>query len=367
MKDSIATEIFQQGENFRGYVIESLLGIGGLGAVYLARHELMDQLFAIKILYPYVAMQQPEYVRRFVREARIAAKINHPNLVAVHDVGYDSSKDIYYLVMEYVDGCDLRDVIALGGAMESTDAVRIVAAVANALASGEPFGVVHRDIKPENVMIAKDGMVKLVDLGVAKSRNTDSLRTMPNTVFGTPAYISPEQAQDSSSVDSRSDIYSLGVVFFELLCGKRPYECNTLGEAVRIILSPKPLQDVRTVNPSVPAPLAGLLREMLAKNPEKRIQNASSLLERLASLGYDVNTSTAKKSPVDEEKEFSYSAFGNVEQKNTFVTQDKEIMSFVKAAKQKRRRQELIRWAIPLTALALATLAVILAIAYRLS
>ena len=207
-------EIFQTGENFRGYVIEKLLGKGGLGAVYLARHELMDQQFAIKILYPNVAREKPEYVRRFVREARIAAKISHPNLVSVHNVGYDNIKDVYFLVMDYVDGSDLRTAIAMGGAMDPREALRIVSSVAKALAAGEPYGIVHRDIKPENIMLTQDGHVKLVDLGVAKASGTDSLKTMAKTVFGTPNYISPEQAMNKEPIDERSDLYSVGVLMY---------------------------------------------------------------------------------------------------------------------------------------------------------
>lgn len=363
---------FKHGDNFRGYIIERLLGKGGLGAVYLARHELMDRLYAIKILYPNIAVEKPEYVRRFVREARIASKLNHPNVVAVYDVGYDEGSRVYFLVMEYVDGSDLRAALAFGGTMEPQEAVRVVASVAKALASGEPLGVVHRDIKPENIMLERDGTVKLVDLGVAKARGTDSLRTMPKTVFGTPNYISPEQAQDSSAVDSRADVYSLGVVLFELLCGRRPYNCEKPTQVIELLLSKEPLPDIRSLKPDVPEKLAELLKLMLAKNPEERIPSASSLLSKFVELGYGgIVGDTARKavaqpaSAAQPPSDFDYSAILNTNANDTlsFETKDEEINSFVSSVKAKKRRAELFRHAVPIVALVIALALFILALA----
>lgn len=346
-------EIFSAGEKFHGYIIEKPLGKGGLGAVYLVRHELMELPFALKILYPRVASESPEYVRRFVREAKIASKIRNANLVAVHDVGYDTAKGIYFLIMDYVRGSDLRTAIALGGAMDPREAVRIVASVARALAAGEPFGVVHRDIKPENIMLEDDGTVKLVDLGVAKIKGTDSLRTMPKTIFGTPNYISPEQAMDSSAVDSRADIYSLGVVLYELLCGRRPYECDTPTEVIKVLLSPKPLPDIRAANPAVPQKLSMLLQLMLAKAPEKRIACASQLLDTLVRFGYgDVARENAVSTVATasygagkpDEKPFDYAGLSAAPANDTlsFKTQDREISEFVEKLKARKRRNKLL-------------------------
>ena len=160
--------IFQPGEEFHGYVVDRVLGQGGLGSVWLARHQVLDTLFAIKILDPAVAEERPEFVKRFVREAKLATKIRHPNLVTVHDAGYDSAKGVYFLVMDYVKGGTLRDLIAFGGAQPEKEAVRIILQVADVLAAAQCFGMVHRDLKPENIMLTKDGVVKLLDLGVAK-------------------------------------------------------------------------------------------------------------------------------------------------------------------------------------------------------
>ncbi len=279
-------DIFADGEKFRSYIIDRELGRGGLGAVYLAHHALMDADFAIKILDPDVAEVNPEYVKRFVREAKIASKIRHAGLVAVHDVGFDDAKGVYFIVMDYVNGWDLRASIGMGGAINPNEAVRIVSCVAEALAAAEPFGVVHRDIKPENIMIDQNGCVKLVDMGVAKARDTDSLQTTPQTIFGTPNYISPEQARDASNVDARADIYSLGIVLFELLCGRRPYETKNPRDALVILLSSQPVRDIREFKPDIDPGLAAIIAKMCEKNPAKRIPSASALIAAFQKAGY---------------------------------------------------------------------------------
>lgn len=345
-------DIFHAGEKFHGYTIESVIGRGGLGAVYFARHEMMDMVFAIKILDPEVAATRPEYVRRFVREAKIASRIRHPNLVAVHDVGYDSAKGVYFIVMDYVNGSDLRTAIALGGAMPPEEAVRIVAAVASALAAGEPFGVVHRDIKPENIMVRHDGVVKLVDLGVAKARDTDSLQTMPHTIFGTPNYISPEQARDSSKVDFAADIYSLGIVLFEMLSGHRPYEAKMPREVMEFLLSDAPVTDIREIKSDVPPKLATLVALMCAKDPAKRIASASVLLDTLKRFGYskEIDSATCGFPPTaagaagSRFNTIDYSRLASVKANNTltFETQDTAIKTFVNAVKARKHRRNLL-------------------------
>ena len=157
-------EIFNSGDRFRGYVIERKLGAGGLGAVYLVKHEMLETLFALKVLYPEVAAAKESYVKRFLREARLATRIRHPNLVAVHDAGFDEEHSLYYIVMDYVSGGDLRQAIAFAGRFEPDRAVEVVMQVASALEAAQKFKIVHRDIKPENRMIQPDGLLTLVDL-----------------------------------------------------------------------------------------------------------------------------------------------------------------------------------------------------------
>ena len=335
-------EVFSPGELFRGYKVERLIGRGGLGSIYLVRKCQSGTRYALKILDPMVASASPEYVKRFVREANIARKIQHPNLVAVHDSGYDKAKDVHFLVMDYVDGCTLRLALAMGGAMSQDEALRIVVCVASALVQGEQYGVVHRDIKPENIMIARDGSVKLLDLGVAKMTGADSLKTMAKTVFGTPNYISPEQARDSSSVDSRADIYSLGVVFFEMLSGRRPYECQNQADAIKFLNSPDSIPDIRTFAPDVNAKLALLLKMMCEKDRAKRIASASVFLDAVKRFGFDINlasTAAGGMLSLDDDVEFDYSAISRIQANETlsFETQDEEIRSFVDKMKHKKR------------------------------
>lgn len=295
-------ELLQPGQRFRGYVVERPLGRGGLGAVYLARHETLDVYFAIKVLFPSVAAGNPEYVKRFTREARLASRIRHPNVVSVHDAGFDEDSGLHFMVMDYVTGSSLRLKFAFEGQLAVAEAVRIVRCVAEALSAGERLGLVHRDLKPENVMETSEGTVKLIDFGVSKTTGimTDSLCTMDNVTFGTPNYVSPEQAVDSRNVDARSDIYSLGAIFYEALAGKCPVVGNTPGETIAKLLSDASVPDVRTVRPDVPAPIADLLTRMLAKHREDRPAQPSEIVAELMRLGYGEESpvSSAADQPV---------------------------------------------------------------------
>ncbi len=359
--------IFRPGEEFRGYVVERQLGAGGLGTVWLARHQMLDTLFAIKVLDPDVAEETPEYVDRFVREAKLATKIRHPNLVAVHDAGYDAGKGIYFLAMDYVMGDTLRDIVAFGGAMSEKEAVRIVLQVADVLAAAQRFGMVHRDLKPENVMLTKDGAVKLLDLGVAKiSDGIDSLKTKANTVFGTPSYIAPEQAVDASAVDTRADIYSLGIILFELLAGRRPYTGDTPMAILRQLLDPSPIPDVRTVNKNVSPKVAEAVAQMCAKCPEDRLASPMAVIETFARLGYTPSASSGTEfaAEVDANADdgpsmdelISGLSGKSADASLTMNTQDAEIQAFVARIKRRKR----IKWMI-IAAAAVAALAAAIA------
>ena len=337
---------FNKGDRLHGYVVERQLGRGGIGAVYLVRHEVLDTRFALKVLDPKMAKKKPEYVKRFVREAKLASKIRHPNLVAVHDAGFDEARGVYYLVMDYVRGRTLRQAIALGGVMPDKEAVRIVSAVASALDAAQGFGLVHRDIKPENIMLMQDGTVKLIDLGVAKvTRDIDSLKTMEKAVFGTPAYMSPEQATDSSAVDVRSDIYSLGVVFFEMLCGHSPYRGESTERIVQELLSARTIPDVRVFNAAVSPKISAVLLLMCAKKVEERIKSPAELLLTFSRLGYRVPAPMAAGRQVSQETDHPYSynvAAGNANNTLSFKTDDREIREFVDGLKYKRRRERIL-------------------------
>ncbi len=288
------TDVFNPGESFRGYTIQRKIGEGGLGSVWLARHDVHGALFAVKILDREVARTKQEDIRRFVREAKLAAKIDHPNLAAVHDAGYDAERDVYYIVMDYVAGDTLRMAIAMGGPIPEAEAVGIVLQIADVLDAAQRFGMVHRDLKPENIMISPDGTARLLDLGVAKvSHRVDSLRTMAESVFGTPDYIAPEQAVDSSIVDPRADMYFLGVILFEMLSGRRPYVGDTPAEVLCRLFDPSPVPDVRDFAPSVSPALAALVAKMCAKSPDGRFATHRELIDAFASAGFSAVKATS--------------------------------------------------------------------------
>ncbi len=201
--------------------IAELLGRGGMGAVYKARHKGLDRWVALKVL-PAMAQRDPAFAERFTREARALAKLDHPNIVTVHDSG--ETNGLFYFIMEYVDGANLRQVLASGG-VTPEQALAIVPQICDALQYAHKQGIVHRDIKPENILVDKSGHVKIADFGIAKivgREAQDFTLTSMGDVVGTPAYMAPEQVEHPSEVDHRADIYSLGVVFYQMLTGELP-------------------------------------------------------------------------------------------------------------------------------------------------
>ena len=349
-------EVFRNGEKFRGYVVERLLGNGSLGAVYLVRHEILDTIYAMKVLFPEVAKENSDYVKRFLREAKIATRIRHPNLVAVHDCGYDEERGLYYLVMDYISGGDLRQALAFAGRFAPDRAVEVVLQVASALDAAQKYHVVHRDIKPENIMIQPDGLVKLVDLGIAKADDIkDSLCTEAESVFGTPAYVAPEQAIDASVVDVRADIYSLGVVLFEMIAGKVPFDGPNAPQILVQTLSSDPFPDIRDINPDVSPQLAVIIRRMCVKEPDRRIPTPAALIKEFEKIGYRLKglqaaagvkfahqadsapTLVSMRSLIGKGEEASKGR----EETLSFETQDVEIQDFVNRVKRRKKLKKL--------------------------
>ena len=274
--------LLHPGDVFEKYTVEQELGHGGMGAVYLVRHRVINTNFALKVLYPGVAQRDQQFVDRFIREAQLAGRIRHPNLIAVYDAGLNESNGMYYLVMDYVSGGSVRSKLRKQVHLSVLESLGIVRQVGHALEAALQHNMVHRDIKPDNIMFDGDGVVRLADLGIAKATGDhDANLTVEAAVFGTPSYMSPEQARDSRKVDIRADIYSLGIVLFEMLTGRRPFAGENTIEILTQVISDTPAPDVRTLNPEIPESVAILVADMIAKDLRKRIASPSDLISRI--------------------------------------------------------------------------------------
>ncbi len=261
------------------YEIIRLLGRGGMGAVYLARERALDRLVAIKALRPEAS--DAEGVERFRREAKTAAKLTHPNIVPLYSFG--EVEGMMYFVMGFVQGEPLSAKLKRHGPLEASEVRAILADVADALQYAHERGVIHRDIKPDNILMEDEtGKPVLTDFGIAKSVATGSTLTQLGTTLGTPHYMSPEQAAADKAVDGRSDLYSLGVVGYQLLAGRCPFEGDSAREVMVQHISREPLS-LKAVAPSVPGDLAEVISRLLAKDPDQRVPSGRSLSEMLRS------------------------------------------------------------------------------------
>jgi serine/threonine-protein kinase len=259
------------------YRLVEVIGRGGMSTVYRAIDAKLRRTAAVKVLSPALADADPVSLARFEREAQAAARLAHPGIVAIYDTGVDG--DIRFIVMEYVPGRSLDELLRSDGRLEPARAVYIAEQVASALAVAHTAGIVHRDIKPGNVMVTDDGSVKVLDFGIARAVDGSTL-TQTSSVVGTAAYMAPEQAAGKRA-DDRSDIYSLGCLLYTMLAGGPPFTGEVSAAVLGQHLHADP-PSPRDANPEVPPALDALVTQMLAKDPDARPQTAFEVRDRLA-------------------------------------------------------------------------------------
>ncbi len=284
------------GRTIGSYQVLSRLGAGGMGDVYLARDGKLDRQVALKLL-PVQLTADPDRLRRFHSEARSASALNHPNILVVHDFGEHDGRP--FIVMEYIEGQTLRRRLD-AGAVPVREAIEIGMQVANALAAAHARGIVHRDVKPENVMVRPDGYVKVLDFGLAKLMTAraaagdldPTLYTQPGIVMGTPRYMSPEQAR-GLELDARTDVWSLGVILYEMVAGRPPFDGATPADVLAAILGAEPVPlDLRALQ--APQTFGRLVARMLAKNVAGRFASARELHADLAALKSELDAGAGR-------------------------------------------------------------------------
>ena len=279
---STATEVPDAliNSNIGGCQIVAKLGEGGMGAIYRARHEALRKDVVVKILPPESAAN-PRTVERFKREAIAAAKLEHPNIVQVLNVG-TTDRGLHFIVMQYVDGKNLEDTIQEKGRHGAKEAARIVLEVARGLSAAHKAGVIHRDIKADNILITTQGVVKLADFGLAKDLNSDMKLTADGAMIGTPLYMAPEIGR-VKEIDGRVDVYSLGVTFYYLLTGVQPFRSFPAIEILSAKAHDK-LKPPEHLAPDMTEPVRNVLGKMLEKDREKRYPDCDTLIRDLEAL-----------------------------------------------------------------------------------
>jgi serine/threonine-protein kinase len=273
------------------YLLVDFLGAGGMGEVYRGMHAKIGRIAAIKVL-TVAARRESGFVERFFNEARIQASLQHPNIATLYDFMEFQGQPC--IVMEYVDGETLCDRVRPYGPMHPSEALRVFDAVCDAIAYIHDHGIIHRDIKSNNIKIGTAGQVKLLDFGIAKGNMSPGL-TETGSVVGTLEYISPEQLQ-SGVADPRSDIWALGVLLYEMVTGRVPFEAQTLGalcDKIGRVEYPPPAQ----LNPSVPSAVAAIIARCLKKNPSERYQSAQALLQDVRKAAAAISFPTPRPFP----------------------------------------------------------------------
>ncbi len=349
MLAAMSADLPNPGVEVFGYAIVKRLGKGGMGTVYLARQKSLDRLVAIKILHSN-RLKTPGAIESFLREARNAAKLNHPNLAAVHDVHADEALGLYLYSMEYVAGSTAGKLVQAHGPLKRSQALHIVYQVAKALGHAHRTGIVHRDVKPDNILVTANGTAKLLDLGLVRDRidnqgQGDQQRIL--SIVGTPDFSAPEQHRNPKNAVAASDVYSLGATLYYLLSGRPPF----IGETI-IDLIVRASLDVVSYPSGIPSDCRKLLDLMLAKRPAERLYDGDAVVEALKSIaegrtptlhGSSVSdgTTTSLGSEDDEDFEESETEGEGEAPLNDLPDQDGEATApgRRKAAPRRRRRR----------------------------
>jgi len=298
-------------DNYR--ILESL-GIGGMGVVFKAINIKIDKLVALKMIAPGMAMNE-KFIRRFQSEAKALAKLADPNIVSIYDLRSDN--DQYFIVMEYVNGKNISDLIRLNGAFSIPQSVHILKQILTAVGHAHKSGIIHRDLKPNNIMLTKENMVKITDFGLAKIQS-DIINTMTVSGGGTLYYMPPEQIKDFSQTDKRSDIYSIGMTLFEMVTGKVPFENIDSDFDIRETIVHKELNKPSLYKSDIPVELENIILKAIAKDPAERYQTTDEMLQDLLNFEASLpgqETVTREPQPVSDESnkadDETYASFGN--------------------------------------------------------
>ncbi len=275
------------GQTLGHFNILTELGHGGMGAVYKAQQTNLNRIVAIKVLLSELNNDQ-SYIARFRQEAQSVASLEHPHIIPIYEIG--EINGMHYLVMRYIEGCTLKDIMRQEGAMDVMRAIELLAPVCSALDFAHQRGIIHRDIKPANIMVANDGMIYLADFGLARAAASKSGLTMTGMVMGTPEYMSPEQAQGLADIGPPTDIYAVGIIIYQMLTGELPFDAGTpMAVAVaRIINSPKPPRQIRS---DIPQTVEDVILRSIAREPDARHTSTGELLNDLYQAAIDASQS----------------------------------------------------------------------------
>jgi eukaryotic-like serine/threonine-protein kinase len=334
------------------YLLQRILASGGMATIYAALDTRLDRPVAVKIMHPHLANDET-FVSRFIKEAKATAALSHPNIVSIQDQGWnEGGAPAVFIVMELVEGSTLRDFLNEQGALSTEQLFQFLNPVVSALSAAHRIGIIHRDIKPENILIAKDGRVKVADFGLAAGAVIgQTLTAESSVVLGSVSYLSPEQVQRGIA-DARSDVYALGIVMFEMLAGKKPYDGETPIQIAYKHVNER-IPNLRTINENIPEAIAEIVFAATAPNPDQRPKDAEELFNKLRSIQAQIDPKrrqlsleldippaaiSVAKSKKGRSKVKVTSAFEGLKEKTSQIISPKQVVAKEDSVTTKRRK-----------------------------